>query len=64
MHIGKTVKELVLKPAEIKIEGQTSGEWISVGKYYLPKGNDNALEISTKNASGVVIADAVLFIPR
>ena len=64
MHIGKTVKDLVLKPAEIKIEGQTSGEWISVGKYTLSKGVDCSFEISTKNANGVVLADAVLFMPR
>jgi hypothetical protein len=61
---GKQVKEVVLSPNEIKVEGQTSGEWISAGKYDFKKGAENALEVSTKGASGVVIADAVLFIPR
>ena len=61
---GKQAKEVVLRPNEIKVEGQTSGEWISAGKYDFKKGAANAVVVSTKGASGVVIADAVLFIPR
>jgi hypothetical protein len=56
-------KEVVLTPNEVKVEGQTSGEWVSAGSYALRQGRGNAVEITTKNADGVVIADAVLFIP-
>lgn len=48
---------------DIKVEGQTSGEWISIGRYFLKKGTHNYLEISTKDADGKVVADAVLFLP-
>lgn len=64
IHSGKQAKEVTLHPNEIKVEGQTSGEWVSAGKYTFRKGTANAVEISTKNATGIVIADAVLFIPQ
>ena len=60
---GKDVHEVMVRPNEVKVEGQTSGEWISVGKYSFSSGKGNALEISTDRADGIVIADAVLFIP-
>jgi hypothetical protein len=62
IHTGKEVKEIVLKPTDIKVEGQTSGEWISSGKHTLQK-KGSSVSISTKGADGVVVADAVLFIP-
>jgi hypothetical protein len=61
---GEQTKEVILRPNEIKVEGQTSGEWMSAGKYDFIKGTENAVEILTKGASGVVIADAILFIPH
>ena len=63
IHSGKKAKEVILKPNEIKVEGQTSGEWISAGKHTLQKVRGPSVEISTKRADGIVIADAVLFIP-
>ena len=35
VHNGKKSEEVILRPNEIKVEGQTSGEWISAGKYSL-----------------------------
>jgi hypothetical protein len=63
VQVGKKTHEVVISPTAVKVEGQTSGEWISVGKYNFEVGKGNALEISTSNADGVVVADAVLFIP-
>jgi hypothetical protein len=60
---GTTKKEVLIKKADIVVEGQTSGEWISVGNYELPQGKQAFIEISTKNADGLVTADAVLFVP-
>ena len=60
---GKEVHEVMVRPNEVKVEGQTSGEWISVGKYTFSAGKGNVLEISTDKADGIVVADAVLFIP-
>ena len=56
-------KEIVIKKADIKVEGQTSGEWILLGRFYLKRGSGNYVKISDKNADGTVVADAVLFKP-
>jgi hypothetical protein len=61
---GKTKNERVVKEAEVRVEGQTSGEWVLVGSYRLPAGKKSYVEISNRNADGVVAADAVLFIPE
>lgn len=63
VRMGKKEKSVTLHPNSMKIEGQTSGEWISAGKYVFNNKEDNNVEISSKGASGVVVADAVLFIP-
>jgi len=56
-------KEQVVKEADVRVEGQTSGEWVLLGSYVLPAGKKSYVEISNRNADGVVAADAVLFIP-
>lgn len=48
---------------DIKVEGQTGGEWINIGSFTLNKGKDAYIEISNKGADNVVAADAVLFLP-
>jgi hypothetical protein len=63
LQTGKDVHQVIVRPNEVKVEGQTSGEWISVGKYTFNAGQGNAVEISTDKADGIVVADAVLFIP-
>ena len=50
-------------PTPTQAEGQTSGEWISLGTYMLPKGNKTTVTITSKGSDGVVAADAVLFVP-
>lgn len=61
---GKVNKEITLRQADIIIEGQTSGEWISLGSYNLPAGRKSYLEVTTKNSDGLVLADAVVLIPE
>lgn len=56
-HDHKIVK------AEIKVVGQTSGEWVSLGKYHVKEGSKPYVRISSLKADGIVIADAVLFKP-
>ena len=43
---------------------QQINDWISLGTFELAKGNSNFVEISNKNADGLVVADAVLFVPK
>ncbi len=52
-----------LKPGQLKIEGQTSGEWMLLGQYDLQKNERAHVEVSTRGADGTVVADAVLISP-
>jgi hypothetical protein len=47
----------------VKVEGQTLGEWVCLGKHYLDSTNKIYIEISNKLADNVTAADAVLFVP-
>ena len=60
---GKTAKPVHYTAAAVKVEGQTSGEWVDLGTAKLTKDGKGYVEISTDGADGVVVADAVLFIP-
>jgi len=46
------------------VEGQTSGEWVYVGEYDFTAGSKSYIEITNRNANGIVIADAVLLVPN
>lgn len=61
---GKTKKEIVVKESDIQVEGQTAGEWVALGTYSLPSGKKSFVEITNKHADGVVVADAILFVPE
>ncbi|WP_234734945.1 FAD-dependent oxidoreductase [Tellurirhabdus bombi] len=60
---GKTSKEITVKPNDVVVVGQTSGEWVSLGEYTLAPGKTGYVEIATKEADGSAVADAVLFVP-
>jgi hypothetical protein len=47
--------------SEIKVVGQTSGEWVSLGKYNIKNNAKAYVRISNLKADGTVVADAVLF---
>jgi len=59
---GKVKREVIIS-ASVKVEGQTSGEWVSAGKHNLNAGRGNFVSITNSGADGVVVADAVLFVP-
>jgi hypothetical protein len=61
---GKKTGEVVLDQKNLKVEGQTSGEWVYIGAYNFKKGNKNFISITNKNADGIIIADAVLLVPE
>lgn len=63
IYDGKIKTELIIKDSDIRVEGQTSGEWVPLGAYTLAPGNKAYAEISNKHATGVVAADAVIFVP-
>jgi hypothetical protein len=64
VHDGTSIKKVFIKDAEVKVVGQTSGEWVSLGTYALNPGKKVYVEITAKGSEGAVVADAVLFVPK
>jgi hypothetical protein len=64
IYNGREVKKIMIRAEDIKVEGQTSGEWVSLGRHQLAKDKKVYVEITNNSADGFVIADAVLFIPE
>ncbi|PRD48744.1 FAD-dependent oxidoreductase [Sphingobacterium haloxyli] len=65
IHNGEKLVEKVLDLSNVEIKGQTSGAWVSLGKYQIIEGTDNPyVELSNEGADGVVVANAVLFVPE
>lgn len=58
---GKKMRHSTVDVHSLVVEGQTSGEWVGLGRFDLGKGS--YVEISQRGADGVVAADAVLFVP-
>jgi len=63
VYDGQKATKKVINQSDIQVQGQTSGEWVSLGEYRLSRGNKAYVEVSNKNSDGAIIADAVLFIP-
>jgi hypothetical protein len=63
VYDGKNSKEITIGSSSVQVVGQTSGEWISLGRFYLPKGDRSFIAVTNKGANGMIIADAVLFVP-
>ena len=60
---GQKNRDTIIEGSKVKVEGQTSGEWVDLGAYSLQKDGKPYVEISNKKADGIVVADAVLFVP-
>ena len=60
---GAATHEVVLNTKGIKILGQTTGEWVRIGRYKIGAGDEPYVEITNRNADGTVVADAVQFVP-
>ncbi|MBS1521841.1 MAG: FAD-dependent oxidoreductase [Bacteroidetes bacterium] len=61
---GKQDKKITIDPTTLQVEGQTSGEWIPLGKYTLPAGRSAWIKVSTIHPTDGIQADAVLFVPE
>ncbi len=59
---GKVSKDIFVNKSDVQVEGQTSGEWISLGIYAFRKGKQSYVTVSNKNADGIIVADAILFV--
>ena len=63
VYDGAATHEVVLNTKGIKILGQTTGEWVRIGRYKIGAGDEPYVEITNRNADGTVVADAVQFVP-
>jgi hypothetical protein len=63
VYDGKSEKTVDVQSASVLVEGQTSGEWVSLGTYHLPKGRQSYVSVTNEDADGIIVADAVLFVP-
>ena len=61
---GQRITEKQIAGETVKVLGQTTGEWVSLGSYQLKAGTGGYVEIDNHKTDGIVVADAVLFIPR
>jgi len=61
---GQTEREILIKEDDIRVEGQTSGEWVHLGQHQLEKGKNSYVEVTNKGASGRVVADAMVWVPK
>jgi len=59
---GKKRVKTTLAGEDLKVEGQTSGEWMPLGQHHFEKGKEAYVEINNQSADGTVVADAVLFV--
>ncbi|MHA4846731.1 FAD-dependent oxidoreductase [Flavitalea antarctica] len=48
--------------SKVQVVGQTSGEWVSLGRYKFSKGNKAFVEITGKGGKGDIVADAILLV--
>jgi hypothetical protein len=61
---GEKTSEGNIPVTRIQVLGQTNGEWISVGNYFLQKGKPSFVSIKKDSTgNGNTVADAVLLIP-
>jgi hypothetical protein len=60
---GSRETTIPVRLSELVALGQTSGEWIHLGKFRLSKSQKPFVKITSKGADGVVLADAVLIKP-
>ena len=60
---GNKSTTVVINNGQLKVEGQTSGEWTLIGKFHLTRGTGSFVRLTNKNTDGVVVADAILFKP-
>ncbi|MBS1567262.1 MAG: FAD-dependent oxidoreductase, partial [Bacteroidetes bacterium] len=60
---GQIATHTVIHKDAIKVMGQTSGEWVLLGRAVLPVGKQARVEVSGEGADGAVVADALLLVP-
>jgi FAD dependent oxidoreductase len=61
---GNTSTTVQLNTANLQISGQTSGEWFRLYTLPLNAGDQITITISNQSATGIIVADAILLVPK
>jgi hypothetical protein len=60
VYDGKQAHGKMVRPNEIKVVGQTSGEWVYLGDFNFSAPAGAYVDVLNKGATGTVVADAIL----
>ena len=60
---GTDNHEVSIQTKDVKIVGQTRGEWVLLGTYRFAEGATPYVELTNRGADGTIVADAVQFVP-
>ena len=60
---GTDNHEVSILTKDVKIIGQTRGEWVLLGTYRFAEGATPYVELTNRGADGTIVADAVQFVP-
>jgi hypothetical protein len=58
-----TTTPVTIHESDIRVTGQTTGEWVPIGNYNVPQGKNTYVEVTNIGADGKVVADAVVWVP-
>lgn len=62
--INNRQQHIVTIPSPKEVEGQTSGEWVSLGTFNFDKETDSSIKVLAGKGNGTFVADAILFVPE
>lgn len=64
IYDGKQAIKKAIDLTAVKIEGQTSGDWLKLGNVVIVDEKKCYVELSNEDANGIVAANSILFVPR
>lgn len=57
---GKNQHPVTIRSQEIRVLGQTSGEWVLLGSFHFTANELPYIEVASRQATAIIVADAVL----
>lgn len=64
IHDGKQEIKKAIDLTAVKIEGQTSGDWLKLGNFVIVDEKKCYIELSNEGANGIIAANSVLLVPK
>jgi hypothetical protein len=63
VYDGKKQHKIPVNRSSVQVQGQTSGEWLYLGRFRFSDGRKGWVAIDATGVDGAVVADAVLLVP-